>query len=313
MFKTELPRKILYTFFKIVRRPKRFIVFLFARFQLIRNFYCQLLTYFSNKEKHSNIYHDSIFPYLNIENIVKVLKKDSLFLGIYLPQKILEDVLNYTNHYYCFAGGRTNLGFKISDKEKFQKAFSQPFYVARYFNVSMNCPSILRLAYDPVLQTIATKYIGSQAKYTGASLYWTFPTDSTPFDFDQQEFTKFHYDLDDFASLRFCFYLSNVTLQNGPHICIRGSHKKKSIRHVLNYFSRIQPEHKLIEFYGDENFITLLGNAGFRFIEDTFCFHKGTIPTKEPRLFLQLHFATSRYSHLQFHESRDPSTLIPFI
>ena len=58
-----------------------------------------------------------------------------------------------------------------------------------------------------------------------------------------------------------------------------------------------------------EAFITVIGEAGFGFIEDTFCFHKGTIPKNESRLFLQLHFAANRYSNTQFHDDRDPNTL----
>ena len=242
LIQQDVFRKIIYTVFLLFKRPQWSLVFLLGRFQLIRVLYSNLLDNFSKLEKSSRFDSSLPFSHVDIKSIVKTLQADGIFVGFSLPQNILEDILNYTYHYYCFAGGRANLGFKILEKERFQAEFGQSFYTARYFNISLDCPAILELAHDPVLQEIATQYIGSAAKYTGASLFWTFPTEGSIYDPDQQKFTKFHYDLDDFASLRFCFYLTKVTLDDGPHICIRGSHKRKSLFHVLNYMSRIQSE-----------------------------------------------------------------------
>ena len=79
--------------------------------------------------------------------------------------------------------------------------------------------------------------------------------------------------------------------------------------HVSNYFSRIQTETELIQFYGQDKSLKLTGKSGFGFIEDTFCFHRGIRPTKQPRLFLQLHFAANNYNATEYHDYRDPNTL----
>ncbi|NBD17504.1 MAG: hypothetical protein GVY04_15610 [Cyanobacteria bacterium] len=310
MLKQQLRRKLKYTFKKNLEQPKRFFVFLLARFQFIRVLYSRFLLRSADVEVSS--ISRSMFNDLNVKEIVETLQNDGIYAGIVLPNHILANILNYTNSYNCFAGGRTHLGFKISNKDQFKEIFDQPFYTARYFNVSIDCPSVLELANDPVIREIASNYIGLPAKYTGASLFWTFPTQVTTFDHEQQYFSHFHYDLDDFASVRFCFYLSHVTVKSGAHVCIRGSHRKKSLLHVLNYFSRTQSEQKLAEFYGLEQFITLIGEAGFGFIEDTFCFHRGTVPETEPRLFLQLHFAANRYSSVEYHEYRAPNLIRSF-
>ncbi|MEM7593610.1 MAG: phytanoyl-CoA dioxygenase family protein, partial [Cyanobacteria bacterium P01_A01_bin.83] len=188
--------------------------------------------------------------------------------------------------------------------------FPQPFYVARYFNISHDCPQIIQLVNDPKLREIATKYIGKQAKYTGSSLFWTFPVEGESSDWEQQKFRYYHYDIDDVSGMRFCFYLTDVTLDNGPHVCIKGSHVKKSLSHVLNYLSRIQPETELAKVYDPEQFLTITGKSGYGFIEDTFCFHKGAPPQNQPRLFLQLHFAIHNYNQEQSYlDVRDPKTL----
>jgi len=309
---TELIYKLAYTVTSMVTKPKYFLVFALARFRFVRQIYalfCQLFIR-STTVDYSNT--ESLFTELDTTKASNVLKQDGVFIGASLPQNFLNDLLLYLNNQDCYAGGRADMGFKIHEKSKLDQLFQQPFYVARYFNLSSGCPQIKQLANDPKLREIATNYIGKQAKYTGASLFWTFPIEGTSSDADQQKFRYFHYDIDDFAGLRFCFYLTDVTLEDGPHICIRGSHIKKSILHILNYVSRIQTEAELTKIYQSEKFATIIGKAGLGFMEDTFCFHKGNPPRNKPRLFLQLHFAANNYDGGAYLDDRDPKSLHSF-
>jgi hypothetical protein len=312
----EFMRKILYVANAFITKPKWFTIFLLGRFQFVRSvyvvlsrLYCSLLKLSSNTLNNDS---SSLFTNLDIEEIVKDLKSDGIFTNFSMPNSTLVELLDYVNSSYCFAGGITDLGFKLSEKDEVDQVYNQPFYTARYFNVSISCPTILKLANDQTVREIANQYIGGRAKYTGASLFWTFPVKGFSYDSGYQHFSQFHYDIDDYASLRFCFYLTDVTPESGPHVCIRGSHRKKPILQVLNIFSRIQSEQNLAKIYGRERFITLEGKSGFGFIEDTFCFHKGIIPKSQPRLFLQLHFATNRYACEEFHDYREPSKLKHF-
>ena len=310
---TELIYKLTYTAQDLVAKPKYFLVFVLARFRTGRQIYLLLSKLLPQSKVTTDYGADSLFKELDTTQATNILKQDSIFLGVSIPQNFLNDLLSYLSEQYCYAGGREDLGFKIAEKNKLDQVFQQPFYVARYFNVSSDCPQIKQLANDPKLRKIAANYIGQQAKYTGASLFWTFPIKGTSCDADQQKFRYFHYDLDDFAGLRFCFYLTDVTLEDGPHTAIRGSHLKKSILHILNYVSRIQTQEKLTRLYGSEKFLTIVGNAGFGFIEDTFCFHKGNPPINKPRLLLQLHFAAHNYNHQgAYLDYRDPKLLKSF-
>ncbi|MEM9508942.1 MAG: hypothetical protein AAGA16_14870 [Cyanobacteria bacterium P01_E01_bin.35] len=308
----ELLRKLTYTFINIFTRPKYFLVFAFARFNTVRQIYLLLSKLWSNSTTTAIIHRDSssLFSRTDTKSIVRTLKQDGIFLGFSLPQDFLSELMQYLSTQNCYGGGHPEMGFRISDKAQLDRVFSKPFYVARYFNISQDCPQITQLINDSKLREIATGYIGKQAKYTGSSLFWTFPIEGESCDADQQKFRYFHYDIDDFSGLRFCFYLTDVTLDDGPHVCIRGSHLKKPLLHVLNYFSRIQTETELTKVYDSKQFITITGNSGFGFIEDTFCFHKGNPPQKQPRLFLQLHFAAHNYNeHQAYLDERDPNTL----
>lgn len=309
---TELIYKITYTLQNAFAKPKYFIVFALARFRFVRQIYAVVSKLLIPSKPATIATTESLFTELDTTKATKILKQDGVFLGASIPQDFLDDLMLYLSNQDCYAGGRTDLGFKLEEKHQLDQVFPQPFYVARYFNISYDCPQIIQLAKDPKLQEIATNYIGKQAKYTGASLFWTFPMEGKSSDADQQKFRYFHYDLDDFAGLRFCFYLTDVTLEDGPHICIRGSHIKKSILHILNYVSRIQTEEELRRLYDSEKFLTIIGKAGLGFMEDTFCFHKGNPPTNKPRLFLQLHFAANNYGEEAYLDYQDPNSLHSF-
>ena len=301
--------KISYVLKFILTKPKFFIVFILARFTFVRQLYSILNKLRSTPIELSSL--NSLFPEVNTTKVVDVLKKDGVYLDFSLPPNILEGILHQTKTQNCYAGGRTDMGFKISEKSEIDRVYKRPFYVARYFNISSSWSEISQLATDPKLQEIASKYIGQQAIYTGASLFWTFPVQGASEDFDQQQFKYFHYDVDDLAGLRFCFYLSEVDDESGPHLCIRGSHIKKSLLHVLNFFSRIQSEENLSKLYSPEQFATIKGDSGYGFIEDTFCFHRGIAPKSKPRLFLQLHFAAHNYNdnNAEYLDYRDSKSL----
>ena len=301
--------KISYVLKIIQAKPRFFVVFVLARFRFVRQLYSVLAQLRSSPIEVS--LSNSLFQGVNVTQVVDVLKKDGVYLDFSLPLNILAGILYQTKTQNCYAGGRTDMGFKISEKPEIDRLYERPFYVARYFNISSSWPEISQLARDPKLQQIASKYIGQQAKYTGSSLFWTFPVQGASEDFDQQQFKYFHYDVDDFAGLRFCFYLSEVDDESGPHLCIRGSHNKKSLLHVLNFFSRIQSEENLSKLYPREQFATIKGDSGYGFIEDTFCFHRGIAPKSKPRLFLQLHFAAHNYNdkNVEHLDYQDPNSL----
>ena len=302
--------KVAYTLENIFQNPRLFLVFILGRFNLVRFLYALAWRWRSQPKRASD--RKSLFPHIEPDRIVDNLKKDGIYTDFSLPPKILVGLLHRAKSQDCYAGGNSDVGFNISQKHEVDLIYNKPFYVARYFNISSGWTEILQLASDPKIQEIADRYIGQPAKYTGASLFWTFPIRGTSQDSDQQKFSYFHYDLDDFASLRFCFYLTDVDEENGPHLCIRGSHLKKSIWDVLNFFTRIQSPEKLSKFYGTEKFVTLQGDSGTGFIEDTFCFHKGIPPKSKPRLFLQLHFAANNYSDTEYLDDRDPNSLKHF-
>lgn len=300
--------KVGYVVRNFVEHPATLVVLVFGRFYTAR----LILTWLNRGHRQQVRVADSshsLFPHLNIREAVDSLKENGLFLGLQLPQGILREILDYTNSNDCYAGGDPNLGFRISEKPELDRIYDRPFYLADYFNISEQCPAILKLANDPNLRAIADLYVGRPARYTGSSLTLTFPVEGCPRDVHRQESCKFHYDIDDYASLRVFFYLTDVTSDSGPHVCVRGSHKRKSPFHVFNYLSRKQTDEEIFRFYGSNKVVPIYGRSGFGFIEDTSCFHKGTVPKTRPRLMLMLHFAVHSYTDGVYSDHRDRQLL----
>ena len=173
----------------------------------------------------------------------------------------------------------------------------------------MLCPAIKKLATDPQLLDIAANYLGGEPVYAGTKLEWLFSLNEQ----NQRVLLKdmnflslksntrsgtyfFHYDLDDYNCLKFYFYLTDADLFSGVHFCVRGSHKKKKLAHILSIFRRCSDEH-IIDDYGAENVVPICGAAGFGFVEDTFCFHKVTPPSRRDRLTLQIQFTLNDYGY----------------
>ncbi len=124
-------------------------------------------------------------------------------------------------------------------------------------------------------------------------MWWSFATQSTPAE-QSKSGQRFHYDLDGYRSLAFFFYLTDVNEEAGPHICVRGSHKRKQLSHLLS-LRRSRTDEQIERAFGDSALKTLQGRAGRGFAEDIFCFHKGLRPIKRDRLVLQLRFGLRDY------------------
>ena len=290
---------------KRLENPEWFLMVTISRFKtvpLLKSFFVQPQIIEINKAT------PSLFN-IEVDDAVESLKKDSFSLGLKLPESIFQEILQFANSTDCYGNGEHHFGFSYIEKEKAEAKCDKTFRRGDYFNSNLLCPAIKKLAKDPKLLEIATKYLGGAPVHTGSRLWWLFSLKEQ----DQylllekmrflslQESTRegayfFHYDLDDYQFLKFFFYLTDVDVHSGAHVCVRGSHKKKKLAHLLSFFRRSSDE-EIAGYYGAENVVPICGEAGFGFAEDTFCFHKAMIPTRKDRLMLQIQFALKNYGN----------------
>jgi hypothetical protein len=284
----------------LVKNPKWFLMRKFSRFSgsLPTQEVLEPLTFNTSQTALGRT--DSYFQNVDVDSVVETLRQDGLCLDIYLPQAAVQEILEYAYSTPCFASSAIaerspDLGFYYHQKSEAEKSLSKKIALARYFNTGSDCPAIQKLQSDPVLLEIARKYLDAKPVHQGNRLYWNFATKLT-----RQEKSAtacmFHYDVDDYRCLKFFFYLTNVDELGGPHVCVRGSHKKKKLKHFL--LRKREEDQDIVDYYGADAVEIICGQPGYGFVEYPLCFHKATAPIDHDRLLLQVQFARNDYGIL---------------
>ncbi|MGV0028822.1 hypothetical protein [Phormidesmis priestleyi] len=235
---------------------------------------------------------DSVFTEINIPQVVKSLNEESLYRGINLPTDLVQEILKFAKSEVCYGDRKPNFEFYYLQKEQAQSQYRKSFVTANYFNTAEACPAIATLIHDPTLWAIAAAYLGVKPVHVSTRLWWSLATEASEHD-RRKAAQMFHYDLDDYRFLKFFFYLTDVDLTTGPHICVLGSHRHKRFMHEL--FRKRFSDAAILQYYDAEKVIKICGNAGFGFVENTLCFHKGEPPLRGDRLMLQIEYATRDY------------------
>ncbi len=170
------------------------------------------------------------------------------------------------------------------------------FIVRYHLEDIIRCKPLLDIAANPEIVSIVEGYIGCTPTIASYQVWWTFPGDAVlgP--------EIFHRDRDDFNFVKLFLYLNDVSVDAGPHEFIQYSHnpvaldaflKSRGVQPDMNRLFNTNPRKIPIEemrsTFGDA-IRSFAGNAGTMFLEDTFGFHRGTRPTKAPRLIFSVSY-----------------------
>lgn len=245
---------------------------------------------------------DTIFPGTDINYVIDCLTKDGLYLGLDLPESVVQQIVQFANDTPCYGNGKSYFGFYYHEKAEVSKKIGKEFSIADYFN-TYECDAIQMIIKDPVLLQIARRYLGGSPVHQGTRLRWSFRNDSSEFEKYRYNQT-FHYDVDDYCAMKFFFYLTEVQSGDGPHMCIVGSHKSKKFLHKI--LRGHYHEKNVLNFYKSRDVKSIYGNPGCGFVEDIFIMHKGLKPVNNDRLLLIIEFALKDYGmqHDRIEESR---------
>lgn len=148
-------------------------------------------------------------------------------------------------------------------------------------SVIVRAPYLLQLANEPRVLAIAEKFLGAKPTISNLSLWWSFATGQTP-----QEAQLFHRDVDD---LRFCklfVYLTEVDMNSGPHVFVKGSPPSEQCCQIKRY-----PDDEIVQAFGKDALTYLCGEPGSAFLANTSGVHKGMPPTKQRRLLFQAEYS----------------------
>jgi hypothetical protein len=237
----------------------------------------------------------SAFANIDAEGFIGDLKRDGCAFGLTLPIDVVETVRAYAANDRAYADRDPRHGFRVDRLDAAQKALGKPILLAQYFNTEAQCPAIQRLRADPFLHYVAARYLGSAPLVHDPNLWWTFATNASEED-KARHAHRFHSDVDDFAILKFFFYITDVAVGDGSHVLVKGSNRERPYRKFSDRLVlRRYTDEEINTFYAPARIVDIGGPAGLGFAEDTFCVHKGNSPFDKPRLLLQFQFTLFDY------------------
>lgn len=236
----------------------------------------------------------------DLTSAVQALKQDGIFTGLQLPKAVHEEIHNHACSTPCFGNFDRKLEFKAGEHAEAEKKYGRSILSGHLFERILSCEAALKVQQDPLLINIAKSYLGAEAQLITTRVWWSFPTAATEKDTSMASLGKFHFDLDDWRMLKFFFNINSVDEGTGPHVFVRGSHRRRRLKHQYTLLVG-HPAEDVLGYYGHDSAVTLTGPAGSGFVEDPFGFHMGTVPKQTPRLMMEVGFGVSKPSKRRFH------------
>jgi len=210
------------------------------------------------------------------------IKKDELSLsgctnlGLFLSTEEVDLIIEKTKDFKCYDPFRKDLGFFKAEM------IPNKVHVANYQRKDLvSIKEILDIANNSDILKYVQEFLGATPTISNINMWWSISGKEKA-----EQAQMFHRDVDDFKFCKLFIYLTNVELENGPHVYVEGS----SISNKLLKIRRHQDE-EVISAFGENKIKFFTGKKGSTFLADTFGFHKGLLPQKGKRLLLQVQYS----------------------
>jgi hypothetical protein len=235
--------------------------------------------------------HESTFHGVDPAAFLDALRRDGVALGLNLPPTAVAELRAAAETATCYAERDYTCGFPLSAVASASTVLGKPILTAHYFNIEESAPVAARLRQDPLLLLVAAMYLESVPTHVGTNMWWSFPTDAT-YEDRARNAQVYHADIDDFAFLKYFFYLTDVDPGDGAHVCVPGSHRSPLVVRPSDRWNvRRYQDEEVETHYGAAAALEIHGRRGLGFAEDTLCIHRGTAAVKNPRLLIQIQYA----------------------
>jgi hypothetical protein len=277
--------------------PKWLLMFISGRIVMVR----RAVSLMTRSAVPQNASSDTIFAGIDPRAAAAEIRTDGISCGLQLPEPIVRGIRAFADRTECFGNLERSVAFLPAQHREAEIASGQPILVGHFLDKIEQCPEIDIVRQDPCLLLIASHYLRTTAVVISSRLWWSFPSEN----YDEallkrasQE--RFHFDMNDWRSVKFFFYLTDVDDDAGPHVYVRESHRRKRLRHQLTFFVG-KPDGEIIDFYGRERIMRIHGPAGYGFAEDPFGFHMGTVALRRPRLMFEVEYGISPPTRRRFY------------
>jgi hypothetical protein len=279
--------------------PRWIVMFIFGRIVALRR---ALRALRALRNPTAGTASGTVFGSISIADTVTSLERDGLFAGIRLPRHVVDDLREFAQQTSCYGNVSKKISFFPSEHKEAESKFATPILVGHYLEKIEDCPRVREIQEDPLLREIASRYLKRKPNILSSRMWWSFPVERFDDGLARLASQSLHFDMNDWSSVKFFFYLTDVDADSGPHVYVQRSHRRKRLRDQFTVFAgkRIS---EVIDFYGASNFVTICGPAGFGFAEDPFGLHMGTVVQKGPRLVLEIEYGLSNTTRRQYYGS----------
>jgi hypothetical protein len=227
---------------------------------------------------------ETLFSGHSRAKVLETLRRDGIYPGLQLPPAAIEEIVGFARSTPLTRWAEAET-FTYGEVGNGRLPGGQPVVVGSVHEPEA-CPTVTRIKNDPVLRELVSAYLGYIPQRSRVVLFWNFASNLTEEERKTvHQANNYHYDVDGYNFLYVQFFMTEVDEGSGPHIIIKGSHRKKPMHLLLS--SVKQPDEAIHAYYGAQSETTIMGKAGTGFIEDTSSFHKAMAPTARDRLLLQ--------------------------
>lgn len=293
--------------YKTERIPSvdKIIIFIFYRFTFFRNKF--LKTKFSDFYLKQTI--SDRFKFDFSKSNLKSFELDGITPVFNLDPNTLTTIIKSLDKHPIEINGKRiilpiNKIISLGKEKDFNGLYS-------YKNIS-NCPELLEIGTDPALIQFVSKYLRSNFFTMTINAFWSFPNKNqigNQKDGNYDNAQNYHCDHVARRCVKLFIYLTDCSLENGPHSFIKGTHLKKPFYWQINELRLNELE--LQNYYEkDDNWLTLIGDAGSAFITDPFGIHKGYEPISGSRLLIQFMFSIDYFSEFNLGTNINASELL---
>jgi hypothetical protein len=233
--------------------------------------------------KFSNIFDKDI----NVNYCLEEINDTALSQGLYLHQNLVDEILNFAIENECIEPQT----YRIFSILLFKNLPNSNYIYRGLVTNTHKCQAISEVKFNYRVIEIATKFLGYEPTNITQHLTWSLVIPESE-QFIQQHYpaTKWHYDVVGEESLTFNLYLTDVNNDlEGPHQFISGSHKNQPWQLLLK--PNTIDESTLNKYFPQKPKLSVLGRAGYGFIENPLCLHRVKPPAIKPRLILQIRYS----------------------
>ena len=269
-------------------RSRNNLFYILGRFKLIR----QLTKKFRalvNKRKiiiHSN--NNYLTDQVDLSNTLEKLNKEGYCEGLKLNKDVLDKLLLLSSS-SDYIDSNNRIFKSIKSIDEYNNKNNKPCCLLKLTNVELN-KLANNISRDKYLLNLVNNYLGYINKIESKVQWSTVCNTTNDWREENGQTVTYHYDVHDLNFVYVFFYLTDCNVSSGAHQIIKGSHVKK------NFFTHLvgsvkQTEKDLKQYFIEDKFITIEGQKGSGFIEDTSCFHRALPPLDKPRLTLQIRYS----------------------